>query len=76
MKETEMIAKDQAIMGKTIGIIRGLQGKVALSMAFHSGKVIFRPSEGEEFTMDTALFNKLDTNEIVRLIEGQINGSK
>mgnify|MGYP003132641461 CR=1 FL=1 len=76
MKETEMIAKDRAIMGKTIGIIRGLRGRVSLSMVFKSGKVVFVPAEGGEFEMDTALFNKLDTNEIVRLIEGQINGSK
>ncbi len=76
MKETEMIAKDRAIMGKTIGIVRGLQSKVSLSMVFKTGKVVFRPADGEEFSMDTALFNKLDTNEIVRLIEGQISGSK
>ena len=75
MNETEIIAKDKAVMGKTIGIVRGLKGKTSMEMQFTSEAVIFKPSEGQQFKMDSALFNSLDTLEIVKIIEGHINGS-
>jgi uncharacterized protein YhbP (UPF0306 family) len=75
MNETEILAKDSATMSKTIGIVRGLQGKTNIKIVFGISSVIFQPAAGREFTMTNTLFNKLDTNEIVNIIEGHINGS-
>jgi len=75
MQETEIIAKDKAIMGKTIGIVRGLKGRTSLQIKFTAESVIFMITKGQ-FSMDNALFNSLDTNEIVKIIEGHIDGSK
>jgi len=75
MNETEIIAKDKAVMGKTIGIVRGLKGKTSIEMQFSSESVILKPAEGQQFKIDNALFNSLDTLEIVKIIEGHINGS-
>jgi hypothetical protein len=73
--DTHAIGTDQAIMGKTIGICRGLRGKSNVKIVFQSGQVIFKLSQGYHFALTTELFNQLDTTEIVNIIEGHINGS-
>jgi hypothetical protein len=75
MNATEILATDKAIMGKTIGIVRGLQAKTALKIRFSSKEVTFQPATGREFTMTNEIFNTLDTNEIINIIEGHIDGS-
>jgi len=75
MNATEILATDKAIMGKTIGIVRGLQAKTALKIRFSSTEVTFQPATGREFTMTNELFNTLDTNEIINIIEGHLDGS-
>jgi len=75
MNETEILATDQAVMGKTIGIIRGLAGKTGLQISFNSTNVFFHLSVGKNFSLTNELFNKLETKEIVNLIEGHIDGS-
>ena len=74
-RETEIISQDKAIMGKTIGIVRGLKGRINLQIKFSAEAVTFMLGEGQ-FSMDNALFNSLDTNEIVKIIEGHIDGGK
>jgi hypothetical protein len=69
------LGADQAIMGKTIGICRGLRGKSNVKIAFQTGQVIFKLSKGNHFSLTNELFNQLDTKEIVKIIEGHINGS-
>lgn len=75
MRETEIISQDKAIMGKTIGIVRGLKGRTNLQIKFSAEAVTFMLAEGQ-FSMDNALFNSLDTNEIVKIVEGHIDGGK
>ncbi len=75
MNETQILATDKAMMGKTIGIVKGLKGKTNLKIRFQSTFVTFQPATGREFTMTNELFNTLDTNEIITIIEGHIDGS-
>ena len=75
MNETQILATDKAMMGKTIGIVKGLKGKTNLKIRFQSTFVTFQPAIGREFTMTNELFNTLDTNEIITIIEGHIDGS-
>ncbi len=76
MNETQAIGTDQAVMGKTIGIIRGLGGKTSVKISFNSNEVIFHLAVGNDFRLTNELFNQLDTKEIVKIIEGHIHGSK
>tara|TARA_Y100000114_G_scaffold156717_1_gene184928 strand:+ start:3166 stop:3396 length:231 start_codon:yes stop_codon:yes gene_type:complete len=76
MNPTEALAKDRVIMGKTIGIVRGLRSNNSLQIKFSIDEVIFQPAKGNSLRMSNHMFNKLDTNEIVKIIEGHIDGSK
>tara|TARA_R110000787_G_scaffold29193_3_gene79280 strand:+ start:1429 stop:1662 length:234 start_codon:yes stop_codon:yes gene_type:complete len=74
MIDSSLLGKDKAITSKTIGIIRGLKGKTAVKLEFRPTVVMFYLQQGEDFGIPNELFNKLDTNEIVNIIEGHING--
>jgi len=74
MIDATHIGKDKAIMSKAIGIIRGLKGKTALKLEFRSDEVMCFLAKGQDFTLPNELFNKLDTNEIVNIIEGHLYG--
>ena len=75
MNETQILATDSVVMGKTIGIVKGLRGKTNIKIRFQATYVTFEPATGREFTMTNELFNTLDTNEIIKIIEGHIYGS-
>ena len=69
MAEEEQLTK--AIIGKSIGIIRGLKGGTSLRLEFRAKEVVFHMSESEgqkPLALPNEQFNALETNTIVKLV--------
>ena len=73
MAEEEQLTK--AIIGKSIGIIRGLKGGTSLKLEFRAKEVVFHMSESEgqnPLTLPNEKFNSMETNTIVKLINNRL----
>ena len=73
MAEEEQLTK--AIIGKSIGIIRGLKGGTSLKLEFRAREVVFHMSEIEgqnPLTLPNEKFNSMETNTIVKLINNRL----
>ena len=73
MTITEELAKDSEVVGKAIGIVRGLPSHMGITLSFTIESVVFRSGTGVTVTLPNALFFNLTTNEIINLIEEQMN---
>tara|TARA_R110002124_G_scaffold115358_1_gene271199 strand:- start:702 stop:944 length:243 start_codon:yes stop_codon:yes gene_type:complete len=77
MAEEEKLTK--AIIGKSIGIIRGLKGSTTLRLEFQAEEVVFHMSESEKqkpLALKNEVFNALETNEIIKLINYRLQKLK
>jgi hypothetical protein len=77
MAEEEKLTK--AIIGKSIGIIRGLKGSTTLRLEFRTAEVVFHMSESngqKPLALKNEAFNALDTNEIIKLINYRLQKLK
>jgi|TARA_R110000764_G_scaffold35176_1_gene78521 hypothetical protein len=77
MAEEEKLTK--AIIGKSIGIIRGLKGSTTLRLEFLAKEVVFHMSESngqKPLALKNEAFNALDTNEIIKLINYRLQKLK
>ena len=72
MTITEELAKDSEVVGKAIGIVRGLPPNIGITLSFTIESVVFRSGTGVTVTLPNALFFNLTTNEIITMIEEKL----
>ena len=72
MTITEELAKDSEVVGKVIGIVRGLPRHMGITLSFTIESVVFRSGTGVTVTLPNALFFNLTTNEIITMIEEKL----